>query len=124
MFPPDCIRNLLILILAVFFLLLQPPKPRFFLYVLFPDHLAITECEIWVVEISAPFRSEIGTSLGKDFDLLGLFRWITETPGFLRGAICFLLEKTEEWVKSNLMEIWELSHVIYNIYIYGTYIYI
>lgn len=38
------------------------------------------------VETLASSRSDIGTSLGKNVDFFGLFRWITETPGFLRGA--------------------------------------
>lgn len=38
------------------------------------------------LNLLASSRSDIGTSLGKNVDLFGLFRWITKTPGFLRGA--------------------------------------
>ena len=95
-------------------------NPAFFCCpVLFPDHLAITECEIWVVEISAPFQApgvKLEHHLEKTLTFLAFFDGSPKHQAFLEVPF-FLLEKTEEWVKSNVMEIWELSHVIIYIYI-------
>lgn len=77
------------------------------------------------LNLLASSRSDIGTSLGKNVDLFGLFRWITKTPGFLRGAaecchFCWF-GKTEGmgasriWWKYGNHTFYFNTYIIYNI---------